>query len=679
MKSKKVLIIIIVVILLTISIIPTVAFASAPYDTYTNGPEGKLVATQTAYQPKNKISLTGEYSASNPQDMFFDSESKLIYITATLSGRVVVCDLDGKVVSVIGEEILESPYGITGRDNLLYVADKGKKEIFVFDKSLSNYPLIQTISKPTSPLVGKETPFVPIKLSVDSRGNIYVVSEGSVNGVMQLNSRGEFIANVGANKTRASLESIIQKLFYSDEQINSFFATPRSPLNIAIDSKGLLYTVTTNAVSETIKKLNSLGSAIMSPIDVNKGSTVAIAIDKDDNIYGVDAKGYITIYDSYGDVLFMFAGKSDEERLGSLSAPVAIAIMDNGNILVLDSNYSMVVQYTRTQFADLVFTAVGYYKEGLYLDGENYWKEILQYNSSFILSYKALARANMKRGDYEQALTQFKLAEDKDGYSEAYWEIRNVWLNKNLWWLISGILIVTVAVLLIKVINKKKKNAFVPLKALYSKVVGVTVIRQLGAVKRFMMSPKDAVYEVKYHKASSVISASVLYVFFVVIQILSVFIKGYLFNNSTIYNTNALEVILYSTIPLLLLVVANYFVSTVTEGEGKFTQCYTVFIYALSPYLVMAIPVFIVSNFVTYNETIVYQILSVVMYVWSAINLFSCIMELHDYSFWQTVKNILLTLFAFAMALLFVIVLVMLTTQLFGYFGELFTEVFHIA
>ncbi|MEG1706475.1 MAG: hypothetical protein RR291_03165, partial [Clostridia bacterium] len=399
------------------------------------------------------------------------------------------------------------------------------------------------------------------KLSVDSRGNIYVVSEGSVNGVMQLNSRGEFIANVGANKTRASLESIIQKLFYSDEQINSFFATPRSPLNIAIDSKGLLYTVTTNAVSETIKKLNSLGSAIMSPIDVNKGSTFAIAIDKDDNIYGVDAKGYITIYDSYGDVLFMFAGKSDEERLGSLSAPVAIAIMDNGNILVLDSNYSMVVQYTRTQFADLVFTAVGYYKEGLYLDGENYWKEILQYNSSFILSYKALARANMKRGDYEQALTQFKLAEDKDGYSEAYWEIRNVWLNKNLWWLISGILIVTVAVLLIKVINKKKKNAFVPLKALYSKVVGVTVIRQLGAVKRFMMSPKDAVYEVKYHKASSVISASVLYVFFVVIQILSVFIKGYLFNNSTIYNTNALEVILYSTIPLLLLVVANYFVS----------------------------------------------------------------------------------------------------------------------
>lgn len=647
-----------------------VAFA-APYDTYTQGPEYASVPTQTAYEPKNTISPLDSFK--NPEDMCYDDG--YLYVADAGNKRVVKMTLQGAVdYSIVdyNDTLLGLPSGVTVSGNYLYVADKTNRIIYIYDKNTGAE--ITAIGKPDNPLVGENTAFIPTKIAADSRGNIYVACEGSVNGIMQLNLDGEFIGNVGANLSQASLTSILQEIFYSDEQKTTFLNTPRSPTNLAIASNGLLYTVTNGAYQDAIKKLNSQGEAIMSPT-LNKSTTVAITLDEDGNVYGVDSDGYVTVYDSEGNMLFTFGGKSEQERLGLLSNPVAICEVD-GDLLVLDKTYGFVITYQRTEFADLVFTAVSYYKDGLYLDGEQYWQEVLRYNSTFILSYRALARANMKKGNYELALEQFKLAEDKDGYSDAYWEIRNVWLRNNLGWVLGVIVGIVVIVFVLKFLNKRNQKIFAPFRTLSGKINAVVLLNQLKHIKRFVTAPADAVYEVKYHQAASPLSATILYVWFIVLQILSVVITGFLFTNDTVYNTQAGEVILYSVLPLLLGVVCNYFVSTVTDGEGKIAQCYTVTIYALAPYLILALPIFIISNFLTYNETVVLQALQILMYAWMAINLFRSIAELHDYSFGGTIKNILLTAFCFAMVLLFIIVIRMLATQLFGYFFELFTEMF---
>ncbi|WDU82874.1 tetratricopeptide repeat protein [Caloramator sp. Dgby_cultured_2] len=49
------------------------------------------------------------------------------------------------------------------------------------------------------------------------------------------------------------------------------------------------------------------------------------------------------------------------------------------------------------------------YKEGLYLESKPIWEEVLDMNSSFILSYKALAKAYFKMGDYKKPLNVLKL------------------------------------------------------------------------------------------------------------------------------------------------------------------------------------------------------------------------------------------------------------------------------
>ena len=655
--------------------------SDAPYETFTAGPQGSIVTTQTAYMPVSRISLSGEYeygALNAPEDMITDEPEGRVYIADTGNKRVVVTGLDGKVLTVIGEGVLSQPTGLAIGNGYLFVCDKTNKLVYIYDKS--TYELVTTIDRPDNPLVGANTPYVPTKITVDSRGNMYLVSEGCVSGLMQINMEGEFVGYVGANETPTTLVSIFQNLFFSEEQKNTFLATPRSPTNVAIDSRGLVYTVTNSAVNDSVKKLNTLGNSIMSPA-VNYPDTNAVSIDKSDNLYTVQSDGYVAIFDSEGNLLFRFGGTDAYERFGSLSNPVAVSVLDDGRILVLDKNYSMIVIFSRTEFANLLFKAVDFYKDGLYLEGEQLWNEVLKLNSNFILAYKALARANMKRGDYGAALTQFKFAEDRSGYSDAYWQIRNDWLEDNLGWVLALVLVFAAAVITLKIIDRKKPKALLPVKRAVSKassfnVKGVYFLNELRHAKRFCKHTQDAVYEIKYHGAAGIFTAGIMFVWFIILQILSVVVKGYLFNPATVYNTNGWNTVFITVGVFLLLVLCNYFVSTVTDGEGKLKYCFISFVYALTPYLIMALPLFVISNFLTYNESVVYYFLEIVMYAWSAVCVFRAVMELHDYSFWKTVKNILLTLFAFAMVLLFFIVLRMLFAQLFGYFGSVIGEVF---
>ncbi|MDD4291621.1 MAG: hypothetical protein PHX51_05245 [Clostridia bacterium] len=650
---------------------------SAPYMTWTSGPEGDEVATQTAYIPSVKIAVTTAESSvgalKNPEDMCINGDT--LFIADTGNKRIAVF-IDYAFAFDFGADVLNAPTGIAADGDYIYVADKGNAKVYVFQSLyaegvLSDYALVREIGKPDSVLVGATTPFVPLKITANGK-SIYIVSEGCVNGLMQLSVEGDFIGYTGANQTQTTFRQVIQRLFYSKEQRNTFLATPRSPTFVTSNSVGLLYTVTTGASTESIRKLNTLGNAVLSP-SLNREKTVALCVDEADNMYGVTDDGIVTVYDSYGDALFWFGGRDNLERFGTLKNPTAIAVY-GGNVIVLDKEYGFAVVYARTDFAELVFDAVAYYKDGLYIEGEQSWQNVLEANSFFILSYNALAKANMKRGEYALALEQFEKAENKDGYSEAYWQVRNDWLRNYLGIAIIIVLAVAAASIAVKVVDKHKYPLLNPLRKVKAAVLGISVFEQLNHLERFLTHPTVAVYEIKYHNKGSVLSAALLYVWYIVLQVLSVVVKGFLFSDVSFYTQSALRIVL-STLPLLLIVVCNYFVSTVSDGEGKLKHCFIVFAYSLAPYLIFALPLFVLSNVITYNESVIYNGLNFIIIGWTAITMFLSIMELHDYTFWGTVKNILLTTFALLMLALFLIILRLLFMQMFNYFAELIREI----
>ncbi|MCR5491253.1 MAG: hypothetical protein K6F32_03895 [Bacilli bacterium] len=660
---------------------PMIGYA-IPYGSEALGPDGALVSAEPAYLPSRKLTIpegASEYrTLSSPESLCVDKETDTVYLADTGNARIV--SLSGESQATFAEVFdyengdgakitFSKPTGVYVNSTSLYVADKGLQKIVVLDKETLEFK--REFSRPESQLVGTATKFSPTKVCADDSGNVYCVLEGSTKGVMQLDDRGEFVAYVGANNAQITLLSRLQSFFgvTSDDYMLSAGA---AVTNICLDSKGLLYTVTNNSAS-CVKKLNTSGNAVLT-MNYDDKATVSAFVDDDGNIFTVQSNGYLTAYDSYGSLLFRFGGRNDEEILGSLNSPVGSAMLSNGELLILDKESGIVVSYEPTRFAKLIYQAVRYYKDGLYLEGEESWNELLRYNAKFILAYKALAKASMKKGDYDTALHQFKLAEDREGYSEAFWQVRDRWIRANLGWVLLPIVIVVVAVAGLKLVYKLKPAALSAPISVWQRGKKAPVVNETLLMFSFIKSPRDVIYEIKYKGRASIYGAIFLYVLFAAIQILKVYLTGYLFND--VGRSDGLRTILLSTIPLLFLVFCNYAVSSVRDGEGKLRDIFIGFIYALSPYLILALPMFLLSNVLTYNEAAIFHLVEWAVYIWCGVNLVLTVMELHDYSLGQALINILLTVVCFVLLIAFALILYALGYQLFSYFGSVIQEVF---
>ncbi|MGM9972835.1 MAG: YIP1 family protein [Clostridiaceae bacterium] len=663
---KKITLIAITFILLIVNItVPVTAQASAPYKTYTIGPNDNAVETQTAYEPVGVLSL----EAALPEDLFID-DNDILYIADTGNSRILVMEEGG--TKVIGEGILNSPTGVYSQGDSIYVADGGNKRIYVFDKSGG---LQKEIGRPEEPLYGKNTDFVPRKLTVDKRGNIYVIGEGAVNGIIQLNSEGGFTGYFGSNKTRTTFKMILQRTLFTEGQLGQLFKNiPASPTNVVIDSSGLIYSATYGISENPIKKFNVSGRNILEgKLQADNKYIVDLAVDKLGNIFGIDATGNLAQFDSYGNLLFIFGGRSEEEILGLVRNPAAIDLDEQGRIYVLDREKAVIQLYEATDFAKEVNRGVALYKEGLYLESKEIWEGILRLNSSFILSYEAVAKAYMKEGKSQQALDAFRLAEDKDGYSDAFWEIRNQWLQE---YLAVGILILIGLMIILKIIKAIfKRFGILDGKLKFFKAIKeYKHIKELIYIKKFLRKPIDSFYEIKRMNTVSIGTSTIMVIWLVVLRFTGIYFKGYLFINMNLEEVNLIREAGIILVPFLLWVIANYMIASINEGEGSLKDVYNGTIYALSPYLLGMLPLQLLTNVITYNESFIYELGTLVIYLWCAVLLFLMVKEIHDYTASETIKVILLTFFGMMVIVLLIIIVYILVDHQWDFLDSIIQE-----
>jgi len=540
------------------------------------------------------------------------------------------------------------------------------------------FELLNSIGKPTEPIFGANTKFAPRKLVVDSRGELYVVSEGSTSGLMQFNPHGNFLGYFGANTSTTSLKMILQRTFFTEEQLNKFFKiTPASVVNVAMDKQGLIYTVTGGAGNDTpLKKLSVSGLDLFGGGMVRSDFAMVDAdVDPNGNTYAVDMGGTIYEYDSYGNLLFAFGGTDTERlRLGVLVNPVAIDVSDDERIFVLDKKQNGVVVYQATEFASLVHEGISMYADGLYEQSEEIWERVRKMNTGFVMAYEALAKSSYKKQDYDQALDFYAVAGNDGGYAQAFWVARNNWLQNNL---TTAIVILFILFIVFKVIKAldDRKDILDPLRKIKDRFLAIPLVQQILFAKMVMTKPVDAYYDIRRKRKATVVSATVLYLWYIVLQITDIYVVGLLFNNHNLNHINLVEVLVRAIGPIVLFVLCNYLVSSITEGEGKASDLYIGLAYCMTPYLVAALPLQIITNVLVQNEAFVYHFPMLLVIGWSAILFFMMVQEMHNYSFKETVKNLLITLFTICLFLLIGFIVYLLYGQLRDFVVSIVQEV----
>lgn len=671
---KKLSRVLLAALLICACISPAITQAATPYKTYTMDGYGYVTETQTAYTPYETIEKIGEEAFSSPQDLCIGADG-LMYIADAGLKKIIVADTDGEFVRYIGEGVLNQPTGVYVSDNnRIYVADKGGKQVVVFDY---DGEVIATYGKPTSPIYGNEQDFKPMKIVANESGTLYIICEGNTNGIVQISpvDGGTFLGYFGTNYTNLSPMAILQRMILTDAMRAKLLSNiPSTPTNLAIDEKGLIYTVTQGDELASLKKLNIAGKNLIEP-DAYDEQCAAVTTGNFKNIYVASSNGYIYEYNSEGELLFVFGGRDDGRlRVGLCSKVEAIAVDKKDRIYLLDSDKKQINVYEPTEFTNLLHQALELYANGRYEESMEPLTEVLTMNTLFDYANKAMGRAYLQIEDYDNALKYARLSKDWDGYSDAYWEVRNLWLKNNL---VTAFFVIIALVVLVKVLKvlQKKKGIFDPIKSGWGKLKEKTLVARLRYSTYFMKHPIDGSYGVRREGKSSWAAPMIILGVFILISIINKYYCGFLFKTVREGRYDLVSDIGSVLLVFFALTICNYLVVTIKDGEGSFKNLVSAYAYCLTPYIVLMPFIIILSNLITYNEYFIIQFATLCIYVWVVVLLFLAIKEVNNYSVKETVVVILLTAFTLLIAALILFIVYVLCSQVVDFVTTLAREV----
>ena len=634
-----------------------------PYDTKVVGLEGGLVTSSMAYEAINVLNL----GFSVPEDIYIGDNGN-IYVSDSGSKVVYVYNPATDAISEIGKGVLNSPRGVTLDVNgNLYVADAGNKKVYKFD---STGACIKEYTEPKEPLYGEGNDFTPLKVSVDRGGNLYVVTQSNANGVIQMNNEGKFISYFGRNNTKITMDIRIKRFFTPKEQRDILYPlTPSLITNVAIDHKNIVYTITRSDEDNALKKFNINGTNLLSDGLMVETGYRDIAVDNDGFIYTVsnNKENVITVRDKDGNILFTFGNTvSQSKSVGHFDEAIGIDVDAEGNLWVLDCVGKNLQVFTKTRFASTVMTAMNYYNEGLYDKAEAAYHEIIAQNSSFVQAYIGLGNIAQRNQDYELARHYFKIANHKSGYSDAFWEIRDGWLGRNLLWM-AIVLVVLVLCSALKVRQRIFKLAGWDLTPVKEKIVNNSYYKEFMYLPKMLRKPNDVIYDIKFLQKIRMSTALIFFALFVFINILcDTAITAYIFRTQLDSQVNLGFEILKWGVIVILVVVGNFLVSSLQKGEGFFRDTFIGVMVAFAPMLILKLPLSIISNFLTFNEAYLFNLINIVIWVWSIFNVILVFKVVHNYSLGELIINIVLT----AMAVVILVFLFLMVYILFMQFYD---------
>jgi len=659
-------------------------YAELPYTTYSSD-MNKWIRTPNAFVPK------GVWGGLNhPEDLFITSRDEL-YVADTGNNRIVQLDLEGHTVRTIPDPTdqdpkakLRKPEGVfVTEDGVIYVADTGSRRIAIFDRD-GRY--MQELLAPSSELLPATFVYAPLKVVVDQRGYIYMVTKGGYQGLLQLAPDGSFAGFYGANKVPTSWLDSLKRKFFTEEQLKEELSRlPGAVTNVTLDAQGFMFTVNKDLKSGQLKRLNFGGVDLLmnrnfapwvKPLD--KFSFQDVHVDSHGVMSAAETtEGKIYQYDKYGELLFVFATASvgSEQRLGMFKRMTSIVADSHGTLYIADGELNRIQIMKRTHFGELVHQASYMDNQGKYEEARELWEEIHRLNGMYDRAYLGIAKAKFKTGDYEQAMTYFEQAKDKEGYSESFWQVR---MNFLLRYFGTGMTVLASSLigffLYRRIIRSRKKRGLIRDQSEDPSQILPQENRRWAHRARILAEPWKMMLGMLRHPMNGMYDIAVstqvrwrFALFFVVLGFILLIagkaVVSMLFAAQRFETLNLTMEAMKYFLPWLSWIIANYLTGSVMRGEGSFGKVFVVNSYALAPYILFILPIQWLSNVLTLQEGIFYTAANYVIVLWVLILIFVGTQNAHNYNLKEAIGMMSVSVVTFLCLWVFGFVLIGLIYQ----------------
>ncbi len=190
-----------------------------------------------------------------------------------------------------------------------------------------------------------------------------------------------------------------------------------------------------------------------------------------------------------------------------------------------------------------------------------------------------------------------------------------------------------------------------------------------------MFHPFDGFWDLTHEKRGSMAAANTIVIAVLITRLLSLQFTSFLFNHVYWPEVNILQQCLSVLLPLVIFVLGNWGLTTLFEGKGTLANVYMGTCYALAPFVILQLPMIVLSNMVTVDEAAFYSVLNMLSLVWSGGLIVCAMMQIHDYGLGKTLLFIVMSIFAMAVIIFLLLLFFTLVGDAVGYVTSLYDEI----
>jgi len=272
----------------------------------------------------------------------------------------------------------------------------------------------------------------------------------------------------------------------------------------------------------------------------------------------------------------------------------------------------------------------------------------------------------------------FELSGNREFYSQAFWEVRNAWLQSNLIWILSSIFIFWLFLFIVKHTDRKKRLR-TAVGSTMQNIMKKRGLRDLAFSTAIMLHPLDGYYDLKRKIRGTYGGATIMISALFSSMMLHQTSTAYILQTTAVEDMNLAALIFGFFGIITLFITCNYLVTSINDGEGSIGDIYKMTAYSSLPLTLSFLLVTGLSYTITFNEVFLVNFLLIAGICWFCLTLYMGLQEIHNYSVGNTIKSIFFTAGFILIAIIALLILTILFQQMVQFLEALGREAYYNA
>lgn len=190
-----------------------------------------------------------------------------------------------------------------------------------------------------------------------------------------------------------------------------------------------------------------------------------------------------------------------------------------------------------------------------------------------------------------------------------------------------------------------------------------------------IVSPFDGFWDLTHEKRGSMGAANFLVIMTVLTGIWKYRYTSFVFIRVQWEYFNVILNTCTFLLPFFIWVISNWCLTTLFDGKGTLKDIYMGSAYALTPYILIQLPMIVFSNYITWEEGAFYSYFLSFSLIWCGFLFLASVMQIHDFSFGKALLSIISIIVGMLVIIFLMLLFFSLLSDAISYFISLYKEV----